>query len=1240
VEPPDVTSDRQSTATPAFRQQFPVVGIGASAGGLKALQELLLHLPADLGMAYVLIPHLDPKHESLMPQILQKVSTMPLREVAEGTRVEPNRIYIVTPNTTLGLSDGVLHTIKPRIASPTQECIDYFFVSLAEAAGDKAIGVILSGTASDGSVGVKAIKAEGGITIAQDESAEFSGMPQAAIGTGSVDMVLPPRGIAEELARIARHPYFGQRHNLTSDEPLLGSDQPEFAKLLQVLERKTGVEFVHYKPATVRRRIARRMALRRMTTLREYGSYIAENPHEARILHDDILIHVTSFFRDPETFAAVKTKVFPEILKNRSAKTPIRMWVAGCSTGEEPYSLAMAFIEFLDEQRSECEFQIFASDVNDAAIAKARAGLYEGSIVADVSPERLKRFFVPVEGGRFQIGKHVRDLCLFARQDITRDPPYSKIDLLSCRNVLIYLGKALQERVIPVFHYALRPMGFLVLGSSETVDGFPEAFSVVDKKQKLYRKIPGSPERVLELSQRRFRGGLEGSERTSEAPAYDLTKEADRAILQRYVPAGIVVDEQGHILEVRGETSPILRPGPGAPNATLDKMTHRELLPAIHGAMREAQEKGTTVRRDQLRFQGGQADKELSIEVLPFKGPSGEPYFFIFFEDLHDATRARVDSVESTALLAVKKEDLVREIITLRERVASGQAYQQSVSENSETSIEELRTANEEVLSANEELQSSTEELETAKEELQSSNEELMTLNDELKTRNLELGEVNGDLSNVLSSVQVPIVIVDHALRVRRVTPAAEKLLNVLPQDVNRRITDFRPSIELPNLENLVLSSIENLSTVEKEVRDRDGRWYTLRIRPYRTVDDKIQGAILLFLDIDATKKAALESEIARALSEAVVDTVRHPILILDAGLRVQRANAPFYREFQVTAEQTEHRLVYELGSGEWEIPRLRSLLEEILPKDTRFEGFEVEQDFPRIGQRTILLYGRRIVFKDQVDPMILLCMEDVTLRRKTETEIRNLNSSLESRVIDRTAQLANSRGEMEAFTYTVAHDLRAPLRAMHGFSQLLLDEYQDKPLDADGKNAVRRIMDASRRMDVLIQDLLAYSQLSREAAHLEPIELDSVVEGVLRDLAPDIQHSGARIKVEGPLPSVHAARAILPGVLTNLISNALKFVPPEVKPVIRIRAERRDGRHCLWVEDNGIGIASEFHTRIFKVFERLNRAEEYPGTGIGLAIVARSMERMGGRVGLESVPGQGSRFWVEFPTAPSEKAV
>jgi two-component system CheB/CheR fusion protein len=647
--------------------------------------------------------------------------------------------------------------------------------------------------------------------------------------------------------------------------------------------------------------------------------------------------------------------------------------------------------------------------------------------------------------------------------------------------------------------------------------------------------------------------------------------------------------------------------------------------------MREAEEKGEPVRRGQLRFTTKGVDRQLSIEVLPFQGPSGEPCFIILFDEVEDAARSKVEAPESSSLLALRKEDLVREILQLRERNASGQAYHKAVIDKSEASIEELRTANEEVLSANEELQSTAEELETAKEELQSSNEELMTLNDELKSRNLELGEVNSDLSNVLSSVQVPIVIVDRALRVRRVTPTAERLLRILPTDVGRLITDFRPSIDLPNLENLLRTSIENLSVIEKEVQDREHRWFTLRIRPYRTLDEKIDGAVLLFLDIDATKKAAIESEAARSFSDAVVDTVRHPILVLDAGLRVQRANAPFYHEFRVTPEETVNRLVYELGDREWEIPRLRSLLGEILPRNTRFENFEVEHDFPRIGQKTILLYGRRIVFKHTPDPMILLCMEDVTQRRKAEAEIRKLNTTLEARVVDRTAKLASSRGEMDAFTYTVAHDLRAPLRAMHGFSQLLAEEYKGKVLDEEGLKALQRIRDASRRMDALIQDLLTFNQLGREPIALERIDLAPLVELVLRDLAPALEAREADIKVEGSLPAVQANRTILSQVLTNLISNAVKFVAPGVRPVVRIRAEARESGDRLWVEDNGIGIAPEYHARIFKVFERLNKGEDYLGTGIGLAIAARAMERMGGSVGVESQAGQGSRFWIEF---------
>src|SRR6185295_4516967 len=419
-----------------------------------------------------------------------------------------------------------------------------------------------------------------------------------------------------------------------------------------------------------------------------------------------------------------------------------------------------------------------------------------------------------------------------------------------------------------------------------------------------------------------------------------------------------------------------------------------------------------------------------------------------------------------------------------------------------------------------------------------------------------------------------------------------------------RKVTDFKPSIDLPNLEQLLLSFINNPATIEKEVRDQENHWYTLRIRPYRTIDHKIDGAVLLFLDIDATKKASIESEEARGFSDAIVDTVRHPILILDGSLCVERANAPFYREFQVKAEATERRPLFEIGERQWEIPRLKTLLEEVLARNTRFESFEVEHDFPGIGHKTMLLYGRRIMFKHKQEPKILLCMEDITQRRKSETAIRKINQTLEGHVVDRTAQLASSRGELEAFSYTVAHDLRAPLRAMHGFSQLVIEDYKGKVLGEPAEHLLKRIMDASRKMDALIQDLLAYSRLTREEIELGPVDLAVAMNALLAEWAPAIEQKAAEVVMEGALPAVRGHRTLVWQVLTNLLSNALKFTAPGVNPRIRIRVQKHGPGLRLIVEDNGIGIAPEYHERIFRVFERLNKTEEYPGTGIGLAIV------------------------------------
>jgi two-component system CheB/CheR fusion protein len=977
----------------------PIVGIGASAGGLQAFRELLEHLPEGTKVAYVLIPHLDPRHESLMPSILAKVTPMPVEEAKEGTQLEADHVYVLAPNTTVTVRDGALHTV-PRDAARKFDCIDHFLISLAEDCRDRAVGVLLSGTASDGTAGLGAIKAEGGITFAQDESAQFPEMPRNAIAAGYVDFVLSPKGIAEELARVARHPYLAHPQFPTPAEATLphapGPDDTDLDKILRLLRNAKGVEFSGYKRTTIERRIQRRMALRRLSNLKEYLRHLEQDRDELRALHDELLITVTSFFRDPEAFESVKTAVYPAILKNRAPQDPIRIWVPGCASGEEAYSLAIALQEVQEQLGTSIPVQIFATDVSETAIEKARAGLYENGVLADVSPERLRRFFLKNERGNgYQVVKSLRDVIVFARQDLTRDPPFSRLDLLSCRNVLIYLGPGLQKRAIPLFHYALNPRGFLFLGSSESVDRWKELFRPIDKKWKISAKIPlaggaahfdfGERFRSLDLS-------FPKKEERPGAVEYDVQREADRALLARFAPAGVVIDEESRVVDVRGETGPYLRPAPGKPSFSLYKMARGELAVELDSAVREAKKSGARVIRERVRLKTEDGLREIQVEVLPLKAPSSAPrHYAVLFEEAAPLVETAPRKGRKEREPALRPETRDREIARLEEELRLNIDYQQSATERLEAANEELRSANEEILSSNEELQSTNEELETSKEELQSANEELNTVNDELRHRNQELGLLTGDLTNVLSSTQIPIAIVDGTLRLRRITTAAEKLLNVIQSDVGRKLTAFKLNVSVPNLEETLLAVTETLTPVEQEVQDTTGRWWSLRVRPYRTLDQKIDGAVIVFVDIEAQKRAQKEIEEGRDFSESIVAAMPHPLLVLDGDMRVQRASLSFYETFRVTKEETEHRLLYDLGDGSWDIPKLRKLLEDAMQKDVPFRELELERDFPEIGRRTLQLEGRRVRFQSGTLRILLLRIYDVTERREREERERLL---------------------------------------------------------------------------------------------------------------------------------------------------------------------------------------------------------------------------------------------------------
>ncbi len=809
---PGATNPAESAGASAYAkpnlpgESFPIVGIGASAGGLEAVTELLSSVPAENGMAFLLAQHLDPHHASMLVEILGKKTAMVVVEATEGISVVPDHVYVIPPNTSMRIVERHL-TLRPRpeTRGPAMP-IDDLLESLAEDQGANAIGVILSGSGSDGALAMQKIKSEGGTTFAQDDhSARFTGMPRAAVSLGCIDFVLPPKDIARELARLTRHPYLvtpGALPEVEAD----ASDEASFRRILNALKRNCNVDFTHYKHGTIRRRLGRRMAVHRLDSVSEYTALLESSSAEAQALCQDLLIRVTEFFRDRETFDALAKSVFPRFMARRSSKMPVRIWVPGCASGEEVYSIAICLLEYLGEGCSATQIQIFGSDVSDSAIEAARAGLYIESIARDVSEERLRRYFVQ-SGNRYRIAKSVRDLCVFARQDVTHDPPFSKLDLVSCRNLLIYLDPVLQKRAIQLFHYALNPEGILMLGRSETVGSLSDLFAPLDDKRfKIYAKKGVAQRRQLDVSEERSTRWqpdskasalpvTEPAQRTMETSKEDLLRRtADRIALARYAPASVLCDDELNILEFRGDTTAFLAHAPGPPSLNLNKLARRELLAEISEAIREARRDAAPVRKDGLRIEGPGQVREVSMEVIPIRSmPLDNASFLIFFEGtaprsapavaapagLIESLRAILPGSITARAHAARNSKLEHQVLQLTRELEATRAHMRANIEEFEITREELQSAQEELLSSNEEFQSTNEELETAKEELQSTNEELTTTNDELRQRNIELNQLNDELRHaqdysaaIVETVREPLLLLDGDLRVLRANEA------------------------------------------------------------------------------------------------------------------------------------------------------------------------------------------------------------------------------------------------------------------------------------------------------------------------------------------------------------------------------------------------------------------------------------------------------------------------------------
>src|SRR5712692_8124725 len=1031
---------------PPRRALFPIVGVGASAGGLDAFTQLLQALGAGTEMAYVLVQHLDPSHESVLTELLAKATEMPVRQVADATPVEPNHAYVIPPNVDMIIAQGILR-LTPRTETHGHHMpIDRFLRSLAGDQRSNAIGIILSGTASDGTLGLAAIKAEGGITFAQDErSAKFDGMPQSAIAAGCVDFVLPPDAIAGELARIRAHPYLAPSSSSSTAE-LVPDGDPQLKDILNLLRTANGVDFSDYKPATVKRRILRRMALHKVGELKGYVQFLQHHPAEVEALYEDILIKVTSFFRDPDAFEALKTEVFPGILKHRSPEEPVRIWVPGCSTGEETYSQAIALLEFLRNRRDDIPIQLFGTDLGQGSIEKARAGIYPQSIAADVSPARLRRFFVKVEGG-YRINKTIRDICVFARHNLLEDPPFSRIDVISCRNVLIYLAPVLQKRIMPIFHYAMKPRGFLMLGGAEGIIGTAsDLFELMDRKHKIYcRKSTASGLHFDFVASRysieagNIASGKEAPQRAGSVHLLDLHKEADRILLTKYAPVAVVINDDMEVVESRGHVGLYLELAPGRASFNVLKMAREGLLFDLQAAITEAKKgkEGVPVRKENVQIERNGEVKDVNLEITAFKVISDRGrHFLIMFEDSRPAGRAEIAETIAGEVKVGKagKEKRSDQSSHLKQELAATKRYLHSIVEDKEANNEELQAANEEILSSNEELQSTNEELQTAKEELESTNEELHTVNEELDNRNFELTEANTDWVNLLSSVNIAMVMLGRDLRIRRITPRGGQRFGFLPTDVGRPITNIRPNIDVPDLEQVILEVINTGSAKEREVQDREGRWYSLRILPYKTLEDTIDGAVLTLVDINdlknnleeikqshdqlAAERAKLEEVLRQMPCGVMIAEAPSGTLVL-ANKQVQEILRQPFPQAGNIEEYAEHRAFHlnkqPFKPEEWPLARSLARGEVVTDEEIEYVRGDGTSVFLSISSAPILDQGGCII-------AAVVTLFDLTHRKGTEEVLRSTEK------LAATGRLAASFG----------HEINNPLQMLGGALYLL----------------------------------------------------------------------------------------------------------------------------------------------------------------------------------------------------------
>ncbi len=1176
------------------------------------------------GMAFVVIPHLAADQPSYLPEIIGRETPMPTAFIESGVRPQPNHVYFLPPNTVASLQEGEFR-LQARNGKASGFPINFFFESLAASQKNLAIGVVLSGMDGDGALGLQTIKGEGGISMVQEpESARFPEMPRTSISFDHVDMVLPPEQIALRLAQIGPHTHLPEVRQLEMRQKPIFQDQ-QFGIILRQLKSVSGVDFRLYKPSTLLRRTARRMLMHRIDTLAEYVTFLQNNAKELRELQDDILINVTRFFRDPEVFESLKRLVLPRIVEDRAPDQQVRIWVAGCASGEEVYSIAICLLEYLTGNAVQPSIQIFGTDASERNIQKARAGVFSDMIANDISPERLRRFFVKHEKG-YQVAKRVRDLCIFARQNLCHDPPFSRLDLVSCRNVLIYFGPQLQNQLIPTFHYALRQEGFLLLGSSETIRNYSNLFSMVDRKHKVYGKIGDTPMRVL---QGVVPVSLQGDKllTTSEAPLgldwadLPLQQATDRLVLARFAPPGIVVNEKLEVLQVRGHTRPFLEISPGIVTLQLNRMLREEIAMPVMEAVKRSLVEDIPVRVDGLQLKVENQKLEATLEVLPIHSPEARiRCFLIMF-----VSSALSGSARHNLLLNAPSAELVEDnaqlIAQLQQDLANTKLYLQSLLDERDARNQELVSANEEIQSSNEELQSTNEELETTKEELQSSNEELQTVNDELQTRNVVLGQASSDLSNLLNSVNLPVLMLSSDFHIRHFTPQTQKVMNLRPSDVGRPFSDIRLNLNVDDLEPLFTDVLDSLGAREIEVQDRDGHWYLLRVRPYRTTENKIDGVVVVLVDIDQVRRTQQELQNARDFSTSIIAGTPLPLVVVDREFRICFTNEAFCVLANSSSQALDKRSLPDLAAVQWEMGQpLRTLLESLHangeegPRNQEFE-FQTPGKNPSV----FLVCGQ--ILKPDGGKFLLVTFRDLTQHKLLEKMLKEDRERLVHEVESTTRELERSREELQALTGNLLtsqederrrlarelhDDISQKLAALSAINYYILQHIQDDP-----ESAAEKLQESSGQVLQLSEDVRTLSHRLHPSM-LVDLGLSVALQALTEEFGEREEMISSYFAQDVPLELPIEVATVLYRIAQEALRNVAKYAgKTHVKVQLRGLPEGLE----LQVIDAGIGFDVEDYS-----------------PGLGLISMKERARLIGATLKIHSALWEGTRVTVLVP--------